>query len=59
VLVQDILNDLEGIAFVYLTDLDVVRHRLVQQIILAFARVQRERNGARAEERTGPGGREA
>ena len=59
VLVQDILQDLEGIAFVYLCDLDVVRHRLVQQIILAFARVQRERNGTRNGERTGPGGREA
>jgi phosphate starvation-inducible PhoH-like protein len=45
VLVQEILRDVEGITFVYLTDLDVVRHRLVQQIILAFARVQRDRNG--------------
>jgi phosphate starvation-inducible PhoH-like protein len=59
VLVQDILRDLDGIAFVYLTDLDVVRHRLVQQIILAFARVQRDRDGARGEDKAGSGGRQA
>jgi len=37
VAVQSILNDIDGIAFVYLSDADVVRHRLVQKIILAFA----------------------
>jgi phosphate starvation-inducible PhoH-like protein len=36
--VQAILRGVEGIAFVYLSDIDVVRHRLVQKIILAFAR---------------------
>jgi phosphate starvation-inducible PhoH-like protein len=38
VAVQKILQDVEGLAFVYLTDVDVVRHRLVQRIIQAFAR---------------------
>jgi phosphate starvation-inducible PhoH-like protein len=37
VAVQDILKNIDGIAFVYLSDADVVRHRLVQKIILAFA----------------------
>jgi len=38
VLVQRILRDVEGLAFVYLSDVDVVRHRLVQRILQAFAR---------------------
>jgi phosphate starvation-inducible PhoH-like protein len=38
VAVQGILQGIEGLAFVYLTDVDVVRHRLVQRIIQAFAR---------------------
>jgi phosphate starvation-inducible PhoH-like protein len=45
--VQEILSGVQGIAFAYLTDLDVVRHRLVQEIIRAFARG--ERNGERGE----------
>jgi phosphate starvation-inducible PhoH-like protein len=34
--VQKILADVEGIRFVYFTNKDVVRHRLVQQIIRAY-----------------------
>jgi phosphate starvation-inducible PhoH-like protein len=34
--IQSILKHIEGIDFVYLTDLDVVRHRLVRQIIKAY-----------------------
>ena len=45
----DILGAVEGIAFVYLTDVDVVRHRLVQRIILAFARHERPGKPERAE----------
>jgi phosphate starvation-inducible PhoH-like protein len=37
-----ILAGIEGIAFVYLTDKDVVRHPLVQKIILAYERFGRE-----------------
>lgn len=34
-----ILRDIEGIAFCEFTEVDVVRHRLVQQIIRAYDRV--------------------
>lgn len=34
--VQSILTDIEGVEFVYLTDQDVVRHRLVRDIIRAY-----------------------
>jgi phosphate starvation-inducible PhoH-like protein len=35
--VERILIDIDGIAFVYLTEADVVRHRLVKEIIRAYA----------------------
>ncbi|MGE0643636.1 MAG: PhoH family protein [Nitrospira sp.] len=38
--VKDILRDIEGIAFVYFDEKDVVRHRLVQDIIKAYDRHQ-------------------
>jgi len=34
--VMDILQDIEGISFITLTQQDVVRHRLVQRIIQAY-----------------------
>ena len=34
--IQDILKEIDGIEFVYLSDKDVVRHRLVRQIIKAY-----------------------
>ena len=34
--IQDILSDVEGVRFVYLTERDVVRHRLVKEIIKAY-----------------------
>ena len=37
--IQAILRDLEGIRFCYFTERDVVRHRLVKDIILAFDRL--------------------
>ena len=40
-----ILRGIDGIAQVYFTEKDVVRHRLVQQIILAYDRASR--NAAR------------
>lgn len=40
VVVQEILRDIPGIAFVYLTEKDVVRHHLVQKIILAYERFE-------------------
>lgn len=36
VVIQDILRGVPGVAFVYLTERDVVRHPLVQRIVLAF-----------------------
>jgi phosphate starvation-inducible protein PhoH and related proteins len=38
--VKEILRDIEGIAFVYFDEKDVVRHRLVQEIIKAYDRHQ-------------------
>src|SRR5688500_4187365 len=35
--IERILTGIEGIAFHYLTDVDVVRHRLVREIIKAYA----------------------
>jgi phosphate starvation-inducible PhoH-like protein len=35
--VERILKGIDGIAFVYLDELDVVRHRLVKDIIRAYA----------------------
>jgi len=36
--IAKILQNIEGIEFVYLNDQDVVRHRLVQEIIRAYER---------------------
>ena len=38
--VKDVLRDVDGIAFAYFDDKDVVRHRLVQDIIKAYDRYQ-------------------
>ena len=42
--VKDILHNIEGIAFVYFDEKDVVRHRLVQEIIKAYDRHQASYN---------------
>lgn len=42
--VKDILRGIEGIAFVYFDEKDVVRHRLVQEIIKAYDRHQATHN---------------
>jgi len=42
---QKILGNVEGIQFVNLTDRDVVRHRLVKDIIRAYEEFHSERNG--------------
>jgi phosphate starvation-inducible PhoH-like protein len=39
----EILTDVEGLKFVYLTDKDVIRHRLVQDIIKAYERAERKK----------------
>lgn len=40
---QDILKDIEGIKFVYLSGADVVRHTLVQKIIEAYDKTSRNK----------------
>ena len=40
--VEAILRDVEGIEFIYLDDTDVIRHRLVKDIIRAYARSDSE-----------------
>lgn len=40
--VQDILKDIGGIKFVYFSDKDVVRHELVQKVILAYEKYERK-----------------
>jgi len=40
---QDILKDIDGIKFIYLTGLDVVRHVLVQNIIEAYDKANRNK----------------
>ncbi len=41
--IQEILVDIKGIEFVYLNESDVVRHRLVREVIKAFERYARTR----------------
>ena len=44
---QRILSDVEGLAFVVLSEKDVVRHELVQRIIRAYERYEKTQNGRR------------
>ena len=41
----DILKELEGVDVCVLTEKDVVRHELVQRIVLAYAEREKEDNG--------------
>ncbi len=43
VLIQSVLKRVQGIKFIYLTGQDVVRHRLVQEIIRAFDKYEDEK----------------
>jgi len=43
--VQDILNGIEGVGFIYFTKTDVVRHRLVKEIIQAYDDFRKSENG--------------
>lgn len=43
VIIQKILANIKGIEFLFLTDKDVVRHRLVQQIIRAYEKYEKRR----------------
>ena len=41
----DVLNSVEGVAFVYFDETDVVRHELVQRIVRAYEKYDRGRLG--------------
>ncbi|MFH1235585.1 MAG: PhoH family protein [Parcubacteria group bacterium] len=47
--VEKILAEIPHVAFAYLTDRDVVRHRLVKQIIRAYSRFENNLNGTESE----------
>ncbi len=47
--------DVPGIAFTYFTELDVVRHPLVQAVIRAYAKDEADAQARRAEEAQSPG----
>jgi phosphate starvation-inducible PhoH-like protein len=51
--VQAILKGIKGIEFVYFTEKDVVRHPLVQQIIKAYERAEKNLRFVRSKERNG------
>lgn len=44
--IQHILSELQGIKFIYLTEKDVVRHNLVQEIIKAFKEFEKNRQNS-------------
>jgi phosphate starvation-inducible protein PhoH and related proteins len=48
---RDLLNGIEGIGFCHFTDVDVVRHPLVQKIIVAYEERDRVRSAEAAERR--------
>jgi phosphate starvation-inducible protein PhoH and related proteins len=48
---QQILRDIEDIKFVFFSEKDVVRHRLVQDIITAYERAQEEKERVEQEKR--------
>jgi len=50
--VRDILSGIPGIAFVYFSEKDVVRHRLVQDIIVAYQRHDEKRPPRKASNRS-------
>jgi phosphate starvation-inducible PhoH-like protein len=47
---QKILKGIEGIEFVYFSEVDVVRHPLVQEVIRAYERVERKKERPIVEE---------
>jgi phosphate starvation-inducible PhoH-like protein len=42
---KNILKDIEGIGLVFFTEIDVVRHRLVQKIIRAYEKLEKAKSG--------------
>ena len=48
--VEEILGEVDGIDFVYLDERDVTRHRLVKQIVRAYAAADERKDGGRGHE---------
>jgi phosphate starvation-inducible PhoH-like protein len=46
---QSVLRSIDGIKFIHFDERDVVRHRLVQQIVRAYERYQQEKDGGSGE----------
>jgi phosphate starvation-inducible PhoH-like protein len=44
--VEEILSGIDGISFVHMSGRDVVRHKIVQDIVEAYGRVGQQRLGA-------------
>jgi phosphate starvation-inducible PhoH-like protein len=57
--VRTVLKGIDGIEFVYLTDRDVVRHELVQKIVLAYEQFGQPPNRVEPRDRTQPSHRRA
>lgn len=51
--IREILHKIDGIEFVYFNDMDVVRHRLVQDIIRAYDRHQATKHPGRSDHERG------
>lgn len=51
VIAQEILKDIDGIVFVYLTDADVVRHPLVKKIIRAYDSFEKNKKEEKLQKR--------
>ncbi len=45
--IQTVLKSIVGIQFVYFTDQDIIRHRLVREIVNAYARVRQKKERVR------------
>ncbi|MBN1141783.1 MAG: PhoH family protein, partial [Deltaproteobacteria bacterium] len=50
---KEVLSNVEGISFNFFSDLDVVRHPIVQSVIQAYERCQRLDSSKQAAEATG------
>ena len=50
--IQHVLSELQGVKFIYLTEKDVVRHHLVQEIIRAFKEFEENRKTSEANQLT-------
>lgn len=47
--VQKVLRGVEGVSFCYFSEIDVVRHPLVQEVVRAYDQFEADRQRARAE----------